>query len=797
MVPTPVSLNREVTSNINDNYLLCPTPSTSVIAKLDKRTLEKTVHSVVIDSPCSKTFHQTPILPSQNVSYLAVDHAHSVCFQGQPQKKGLSPCIPKRKIKDVKGVFCASQCLFAPHVPNVPNVVPSLAVGGRLQKFWQVWLSLGANPRVVSILQEGYTLPFKIRPPLTRSPVIKSGYAHPHKSKALYQAVTDLINKLVVEKVIIRSSLAFYNRLFLVPKPNQRWRPILDLSHLNLFLKPGTFKMETPETIRLSLQKGEWVTSLDFSDAYFHIPISQRSRKYLRFFLGRKAYQFTALPFGLATAPLEFTKVVKEVKLMAQARGIRIHQYLDDWLVRAPDQETCQLHTQTLLALCHELGWVVNMEKSELTPQQVFNFVGYRFDLLSGRVLPTQDRWIALQQKLQFIKGTDCCSVRQFMSLIGLLTATEKQVWAGRLHMRPVQWHLKRHWHVPESLEKIIPVPLSLHPHLEWWLDETNVLKGQPLHPLQHALQIFTDASNEGWGAHLGGSIARGVWSEPESRLHINFLELKAVLLALRSFEKQCRGQIVQSLVLQLGPAADRSVCHPIQSQASQVCLSSSGLDSLGGGCSQSTMEQPGRVRLSSSLPSQSSHIQTGQSGLSQNDLNRSGLAQHALVLGSDKSIKSNSLQSSLGEEPVNSTVQRPSPQELESSESACLAPRASSIRRQGFSEEVAARIEAPQRSSTRAVYKSKWAIFVKWCDSNQVDFRAPSLKQVADFLLYLFKERQLQPSTIEGYRTAIADMVGNDPVHFGKDESLTRLLDSFHRDKPKGRRESLRGIFH
>ena len=248
---------------------------------------------------------------------------------------------------------------------------------------------------MVSILREGYTLPFKTRPPLTRSPVIKSGYAHPGKSKALFQALTELINKLVVEKVVIRSSLAFYNRLFLVPKSNQRWRPILDLSHLNLFLKPGTFKMETPETIRLSLQRGEWVTSLDFSDAYFHIPISQRSRKYLRFFLGNKAYQFTALPFGLATAPLEFTKVVKEVKLMAQARGIRIHQYLDDWLVRAPDQETCQLHTQTLLALCHELGWVVNMEKSELTPQQVFNFVGYRFDLLSGRVLPTQDRWIA------------------------------------------------------------------------------------------------------------------------------------------------------------------------------------------------------------------------------------------------------------------------------------------------------------------------------------------------------------------------------------------------------------------
>ena len=114
--------------------------------------------------------------------------------------------------------------------------------------------------------------------------------------------------------------------------------------------------METPETIRLSLQKGEWVTLLDFSAAYFHIPIAQRSRKFLRFHMNKVNYQFTSLPFGLAMAPLEFTKVVKEVKLMAQARGIRIHQYLDDWLLRAPCQATCLQHTRTLLALCQGLG---------------------------------------------------------------------------------------------------------------------------------------------------------------------------------------------------------------------------------------------------------------------------------------------------------------------------------------------------------------------------------------------------------------------------------------------------------
>ena len=52
------------------------------------------------------------------------------------------------------------------------------------------------------------------------------------------------------------------------------------------------------------------------------------------------------------------------------------------------------------------------MKKSELTLQQDFNFVGYQLDLLAGRVLPTQERWLALQQKLQFAKSRDSCTVR-------------------------------------------------------------------------------------------------------------------------------------------------------------------------------------------------------------------------------------------------------------------------------------------------------------------------------------------------------------------------------------------------
>ena len=188
---------------------------------------------------------------------------------------------------------------------------------------------------------------------------------------------------------------------------------------------------------------------------------------------------------------------------------------------------------------------LVNLEKSELVPKQIFDFVGYQFDLRTGRVRPTPDRWQNLQDKILEIMSLPHCPVRQFMSLIGLLTATEKQVHLGRLHMKPIQWHLKQHWRIPESLEKVIPIPRSLYPHLQWWLQEDNVLTGQPLHPIKHALQIFTDASKEGWGAHLNEFTARGTWSLPESKLHINYLELKAVFLALKEFQNLCTNKIV------------------------------------------------------------------------------------------------------------------------------------------------------------------------------------------------------------------------------------------------------------
>ena len=322
-------------------------------------------------------------------------------------------------------------------VTNVKNAAQNLPVGARLQSYWQTWLNPGAGPKVVQILREGYTLPFRIRPNLTRSPSIISCSANPQRNLYLLEALHQLIDKNAVELVLNQSSLGFFNRLFVVQKPD-KWRPILDLSNLNQFLKVQKFKMETPETICTSPQQGECVTSIDFKDAYFHIPIQKQSEiSEISRPVPDIPVQGTAIRFVHSTH--EFSVVVKEVKLMAIHKGIRIHQYLDDWLVRARSHQACLQHTQDLVKICQELGWLVNLEKSELEPKQIFDFVGYQFDLRAGQVRPTPDRWQNLQEKIQKLLSLPACPVRQFMSLIGLLTATEKQVHLGRLHMRPIQ----------------------------------------------------------------------------------------------------------------------------------------------------------------------------------------------------------------------------------------------------------------------------------------------------------------------------------------------------------------------
>ena len=538
---------------------------------------------------------------------------------------------------------------------------------------------------------------------------------------------------------------------------------------------------------------------------------------------------------------------------MAIHKDIRIHQYLDDWLVRARSHPACLQHTQDLVKLCQELGWLVNLDKSELEPKQIFNFVGYQFDLRAGRVRPTPDHWQNLQDKVSEILSLPACPVRQLMSLIGLLTATEKQVHLGRLHMRPIQWHLKNNWRVPESLEKVIPIPRSLHPHLQWWLLEDNVLTGQPLHPIK-----------EGWGAHLNERTARGSWCLPESKLHINYLKLKAVFLALKEFQDLCAYKMV--LVATNNTTVVSYINKEGGMRSGPLCAL---LWRILTWCTsyQVTLRArhiPGRLnvvadkllRLGQTIQTEWSLLQevfqsicsrwhrpnidlfatrfnnkllkfvspvpdplaTAVDALSLpwGDLDAYAFPPAAILGKVVEKLQDSPCKRIILIAPGWPNMPWFWDLVAMSSQIPLSLPNLPNLLTQPFNQiphrnltnlNLHAWLLEPQQSrsrvsprqwqqelrllrgSTRSVYEAKWTLFTKWCVTNQVDFRASPVKSVADFLLYLFEDRKLQPSTIDGYRSAIADKLGNSPFNISKDENLTRVLDSFHRDRPKGRR--------
>jgi len=182
-------------------------------------------------------------------------------------------------------------------------------------------------------MSRGYSIRFSSTPRLSSKPVMFPLTRNVEKARAwiwrwsrCYRSTLSPVYQTIQARV-------FYSLVFLVKKQNGNWRPIIDLSKLNKYISAGKFRMETTEAVREALQVGDWVASVDLTDAYFHIPIRVSSRKYLRFTHRGAVYQYRVLPFGICTAPLIFTLVMREVKDHAAEKSTSMSTCTSyDWL---------------------------------------------------------------------------------------------------------------------------------------------------------------------------------------------------------------------------------------------------------------------------------------------------------------------------------------------------------------------------------------------------------------------------------------------------------------------------------
>ena len=286
--------------------------------------------------------------------------------------------------------------------------------------------------------------------------------------------------------------------------------------------------------------QGQWLTSLDLKDAYFHIGIHPADRRYLRFCHNGTSWQFTVLPFGLSTSPRVFTKILKPVLAYAHLHRVKLHMYLDDWLLNPGTRQEAHEQTSWLRSLCQKLGLVINLEKSDLIPSQVSTYLGIELDTSVGLARPSLKRltnWLSVAEGFTAQQSPPAV---QWLQVLGHLVSLEKLVPYGRIRIRPIQWHLRLQWNQSkERSSKLIPLDLQSRLAILWWTNRENLRRGVPVGTIDVECYLYTDSSTQGWGAKLQDLTASGIWSQDQAQLHINVLELQAIWLGLRAFSQR------------------------------------------------------------------------------------------------------------------------------------------------------------------------------------------------------------------------------------------------------------------
>ena len=432
-------------------------------------------------------------------------------------------------------------------------------VGGRLVQFWAQWKAIGAPKRVYKWFKKGYRLPFEKGGQARADALLKavcpdgllSRYAADSiKDLALRRLIAELLQKEAIREVPDEEQVVF-NRVFLrekPPKPRQNsleFRLIIDLTQVNKFLRLKSFQMETPAIIRKAVRAGMWATSLDFSDAFHHIPIHPNYHKYLAFQVGPTKYCYQVCPFGLSPIPQVFTAAMTPLKHYArEVLGITIFQYLDDWLLLFSQPDQAARDTVTFAHMCVQVGMLVNLDKSELNPTQKIVHLGIEWDLTTAWVRPAPKTIQKIVTGTNLVLEAGRATLKHLESLRGKMVAAEKQTHHGRINFRVFQAQVTR------ALKQSPPprwVRLSLTSleDLAWWAESRNLVRGVPCVPPKPNCLITTDASVQGWGAFESGRTLQGVWEGPQKRLHINHKELMTVHCVLTQWGPRLVGQAI------------------------------------------------------------------------------------------------------------------------------------------------------------------------------------------------------------------------------------------------------------
>ena len=388
-----------------------------------------------------------------------------------------------------------------------------------------------------------------IKIPFVSSPIqyhVPQEIKCPNREKyAIDREIAEYLRKGIIQYTN-PSEGQYVSQIFPRPKKSGGLRIILNLRKLNLDVEYDHFKMETLQAAILLMEKDQFMASLDLEDAYYSCNVAESYRKYLCFYWNNQLFQFTCLPNGLSCAPRFFTKILKPIYENLRSRGFISSYYLDDSWLCADSFEQCVTNVEETKKLFVKAGFIINEKKSVQITSQKIDFLGFCLDSKQMTISLPLKKVENIKNLCSEILKENRIKIRSLAKFIGILVSSLPGVNYGELYYRFLEKN--KNLALRESFgnyDGFTSLSEEAKEEVLWW--QHNV-EGSPKNirapPVD--LVIAMDASKAGWGAHFNGLSTGGHWTESESLLHINVLELKAVFFGLKSFLNDASGKHIR-----------------------------------------------------------------------------------------------------------------------------------------------------------------------------------------------------------------------------------------------------------
>lgn len=404
--------------------------------------------------------------------------------------------------------------------------------GERLSKFVGVWEDLKASPQITNILKFGHKFKFDKLPPLSEPLPSHVTRLSPAVATVIRKEIKDLVAKKAMRKITYKYATevpGFYSKLFVVKKPEVgKFRVIINLKPLNEYIKKESFKMEGLRDVKTLVTPQCYGGVADISDAYYHVPISKKSRKYTRFIFENCIYEYCALPMGLTDSPRVFTHITKFVQGFLRKKNIDLVMYIDDILILGVSFEDCERNICILLDLLRKLGFLLNQKKCNLVPNKQFTFLGFIWNTDSWTVALKPEREVKIREAAHNLRKSESVTCRQVAAFLGRTQSTVLAVPLARARVRYLQWEFIASCVKERDYNKEMRISEKADQELVFWeqLPEGLVL---PITLPVSTATVTTDASEFGLAVYFDGDLFSEQISPEFLDFSINVKELLAL----------------------------------------------------------------------------------------------------------------------------------------------------------------------------------------------------------------------------------------------------------------------------